>query len=641
MGIDTRDGLGERPILSSTSNFHKPFLTTDGRRIVFSQRTEGTVWVVNWDGTGLRKVADGCLASDTWRDPETGREWIYALATPVEGDAVTGGPVIRFPLDGPFQREVLWDQSQVSLNNIQVSADGTRFCGQFPWPYAGIANFEKQIAKSLGRGCWTSMCPDNSYRMWVFDGPHRNLLVHEFGPSRPKKINISEVAGQGVYEVYHPRWSNHPRFMVMTGPYKVGNEKIRIFSGGTEVEIYVARFSEDYRAIEASMKVTDNMRADYFPDLWVASVSGADAPGPDSRLTAAEEAAPPQWPVISSGLAYVWENGSKPNLIPGRPPLGAGSAPEARGNAVFGRFFDMRPRDGFFEASSDSLGQIFSGAENGATLEMWITRPAVDEGMENKWVWRFQDSSGAVLLGLRDGPDGLRLEMASPDSAPGFLTLGVIPVSTGGTGEHVMISLGDGGQVTAFVNGAQVLDKTLEQDIPLQGWNAVRWVFGDGSKSVDPQTDGWHGRLEGLAVYNRALSSLEISEQAAAARARTGDRTRLEQFQVDGVLSLKSPIPSPEELVPYRRGLVLHQYALDSASAAKVGAEQVLVAQWAVLDAQQLPDPWKVGERYEMILEPFDEHPELESERMSMGDVALDLPWYYDVTPAFFPQDKQ
>jgi hypothetical protein len=50
--------------------------------------------------------------------------------------------------------------------------------------------------------------------------------------------------------------------MALTGPYG-GKWQIR------EVEVYVGRFNSDFTAIESWWRVTNNDRADYFPDVWV------------------------------------------------------------------------------------------------------------------------------------------------------------------------------------------------------------------------------------------------------------------------------------------------------------------------------------------------------------------------------------
>ena len=77
MGFDSDDGGGERVVLAERDSYVKPLLTPRGDRIVFSTRAipgPPEVFIVNWDGTGLRKLADG-FALDLWKDPDNGSEW--------------------------------------------------------------------------------------------------------------------------------------------------------------------------------------------------------------------------------------------------------------------------------------------------------------------------------------------------------------------------------------------------------------------------------------------------------------------------------------------------------------------------------------------------------------------------------------
>src|SRR5687768_10645906 len=59
MGLDTEDGRGERTIVGEPGKYLKPRLTSKADRIVFSTRVvpgPPEIFVVNWDGTGLRKL---------------------------------------------------------------------------------------------------------------------------------------------------------------------------------------------------------------------------------------------------------------------------------------------------------------------------------------------------------------------------------------------------------------------------------------------------------------------------------------------------------------------------------------------------------------------------------------------------------
>ncbi len=274
MGLDTEDRAGIRVILHGIDNYNKPMFTSRGDRIVFSNIPDDKIYVVNWDGTGLQELHSG-RAAEVWMDAETGIEWVYRIPS---GQAVRGEPdkrpLTRFQLDNPMIKEMVWADTPVNADNVQLSEDGAYLCSQFPWPQAGLLDIQKREIIPLGKGCWTSMAPDNSYLMWVFDGPHRNLIFHSIDNKRKWPVNVCQAPGVEGQEVYHPRWSNHDRFMCMTGPYYRG-----IKGGGGEVSVYAGRFNEQMTEIEEWVRVTDHGLADFFPDLWVQPGCGRyDAP---------------------------------------------------------------------------------------------------------------------------------------------------------------------------------------------------------------------------------------------------------------------------------------------------------------------------------------------------------------------------
>ncbi|MGH9462228.1 MAG: hypothetical protein ACRD1X_13480, partial [Vicinamibacteria bacterium] len=154
MGYDSRDGLGERPLLEERSNYTKPLITPLGNRVVFSNAREGTVHVVNWDGTGLEKLGPG-FALDTWIDPDTKTEWVY-VASDESSEPAAFGRVRRHRLDRWQTSELVWDKLLVSADTFQVSADGRLAGGLFPWPAAGVAELPNGEFHRLGKGCWTA-----------------------------------------------------------------------------------------------------------------------------------------------------------------------------------------------------------------------------------------------------------------------------------------------------------------------------------------------------------------------------------------------------------------------------------------------------------------------------------------------------
>jgi hypothetical protein len=268
MGIDTDDGRGVREILPGPLSYRKPLLTPDGQRVVFTDFPRRRVVVVDWNGTNRRYVTDG-FATDVRTDPETRRTWVYAITGPLTGTNFSGKPLIRFDLDHPEVRETVWEQTEVSLDNFQISDDGRHAAGLFPWPRVGLADLRTGTWAEVGEGCWTSLAPDKSGVAWFFDGSHRNLIFQDPAARATWQVPIHLAPGVGGFEVYHPRWSNHRQFFSMSGPYKGGEDEVRIFKAGREIEIYVGRFSADLQRVERWVKVTTDEQPDFFPDLWI------------------------------------------------------------------------------------------------------------------------------------------------------------------------------------------------------------------------------------------------------------------------------------------------------------------------------------------------------------------------------------
>ncbi|HAL91771.1 MAG TPA: hypothetical protein DCM68_01945 [Verrucomicrobia bacterium] len=295
-GYDSEDGRGAQVILDTFSNYHRPMITPKGDRIIYNHLPQQMINVVDWNGSGWRSLTNG-IAVDVWRDPATGIEWVYRMEKEIK--EFQSGPLTRFQLDNPAVSEMVLNRADITWDNVQLSADGTRASGQFPHPRAGFARVPDGEVSVLGRGCWTSLAPDNSYLSWIFDGPHRNLHLHA-PDGRSWTVNINHAPGIDGYEVYHPRWSNHARFLAITGPYKTGDiRKNLIYFGGPAVEVYLGRFSPDFTRVEEWFRLTDNQRADFFPDVWIEGGETAEValvpredPAPKTESAPAAKAVP-------------------------------------------------------------------------------------------------------------------------------------------------------------------------------------------------------------------------------------------------------------------------------------------------------------------------------------------------------------
>jgi hypothetical protein len=262
MGFDTGDGKGERAILETPGNYSKPLIAPRGDRVVYSDRKRKQVFVVNWDGSGLRALTDG-FGLALWRDPRDGREWLYYGHEEMMEGGFHCRAVYRKTLDSPGAKELVWDKVPVNIDSFQLSIDGRTAGGNFPWPEGGAARLPNLSMKAYTKGCWAALATGNGKPVhWIFDGAHRNLTLVNVEKETKWQVKINGFPGMGSHEVYNPRWGNHPRVIALTGPYG-GNRQIR------EVEVYVGRFNSDFTAIESWWRVTNNDRADYYPDVWV------------------------------------------------------------------------------------------------------------------------------------------------------------------------------------------------------------------------------------------------------------------------------------------------------------------------------------------------------------------------------------
>ena len=272
MAYDSHDGQGSRALLEEISHYSKPLITPNGNRVIFSNFHDKTVHISDFYGSSLKKLTDG-MGLAVWQDPETGTEWVYVGRDRVDRRGTPYQTVYRIQIDDPDAEELVWDHRMVGADNFQLSADGRYASGVYPWPDAGVADLEDNSWSRLGRGCWPSMAPDNSNLFWIFEENHRAVSMFDTRNDRSSQVMIDTAPGIDGYEVYHPRWTNHPRFMTMTGPYKHRSGGNNIRGGGPDVEVYIGRFNGDFTEIEAWVRVTESERAAFYPDVWIESDS--------------------------------------------------------------------------------------------------------------------------------------------------------------------------------------------------------------------------------------------------------------------------------------------------------------------------------------------------------------------------------
>ncbi len=263
-GFDTDDGSGIRQICPNgdcgASGYTKPLFTMDGARIVYSNRMDNYVYVVNFDGSGRRQLTEGLASSVRFIN---GTHWVY-LRKGDNGLGDDGGDIRRYDIDDPSRQEVIWTRSDVgNIHQIwfTVSGDGTRAAGTFPWSSAKSVTLPNGSYLGGSNGCWTCMAPDDSYRWWVFEGNHQKLKMFDGSSSNIGSVTINNTPATNGEQVYYPRWTNHPRYMTMCGPGV----------GGAGSDVYIGKLAADFRSAGSWVRITNNNDADLYADAWVSS----------------------------------------------------------------------------------------------------------------------------------------------------------------------------------------------------------------------------------------------------------------------------------------------------------------------------------------------------------------------------------
>lgn len=617
--LDSKDGRGERPLLSNINSYFKPMITPDGQKVVVSNRLTRQMYLVDWDSGKVRELGEG-VAVAIWEDPKPhglfrrATTWIYCFSGPQEENKYgTSQPLYRFPLDKPQNKELIWDKTNMSWDNIQLSRDGEVLGGLFPWPYGGVLWTKDKRWQRFGEGCWTSLSPDDSKLLWIFDGLHRNLMMHNVVSGKDWMVSINSAPGIGGFEVYHPRWSNHPRFFVMTGPYEKGEGDNKIGGGGEKVEIYIGRFDERAEKVEQWIQVTNNDRADFYPDMWIEG-------GKKGQLVMANEksgvaAKIQNWPTAREHLVFAWEDMKAANQLDEKSPVGFFQCNiELRGRALYTRDLQLATAGGFGETGDAGKKIATALARTGQVSIEFVIEP---EAGQQGAILTFSGGGKVQLQLVQEGDTLLARSVtssAAPVSWPGLLVAG--------KSLHLVANF-DGTSLEVFADGRSVGKKAIQVDVA--GASFDSFYLSDTSGSLQAV-------LSGVAVYDQLLTPTEIAANSSLAGVRhgTGGPT-IEPLIVEGTLQEKTDIPAPDAIGAYRRALVVNTYSVDKVVQGVYAQSRILVAEWAILDRNIIKSYQTPAIHERLVLEKFSDQPQLEGERQMMNVFEPELEMYYRI----------
>lgn len=643
MGIDTRNGLGVREILEKPGNYSRPLISTDGKTILFTDKNtvrkggkkhyKPYIYKTDWRGTKPVRVLDG-YATQCWRDPKTGVEWVYAVRNlrATKGLSLEAQRLVRFQIEDPTKEELIYDDSYITPDNIQFSRDGTRASALFPWPNAGILVLEngQWQAKKLLNGCWTAYAPDNSGLSWVFDGEHKSVTMYAGDGAKSWPLKFNDAPGVKGREMYHPRWTNHARFITLTGPYsKEKNSSGNVINkGGSTAEIYLGKLTPAADKVESWLRVTKDKQGDAYPEVWIAGAGEVALTGHQIGSGARSAATGGDWPVDHSGLLLVWRDREALNTFRDRSGQKLEARLDSQGAARFGRCNEMLLDGGSFIIEEESAAPAVAHFRDhpAATFES-IVMPAA-----------FEESGGASAAGnIPDLPThlfrapGMNLQLRN-----GRLTVSKAAGQTWKSSQplpdkpfHLMVTRAEAG-FALYVNGqpAELEFSPADQAVPA----SETITFGG----------GWQGGLLHLALHDHALPADQAAAHAASAQARISTLPAAPpRVRVKARLVETSAMPTAEGIEPYTSALVAYVYEVLEVLEGDFPAteKRLLVKHWGMLGREPVQGfPRPEGQTYELVIERQSAHSHLNGERVMDDTTAFDLePWFDVASPRVSP----
>ena len=195
---------------------------------------------------------------------------------------------------------------------------------------------------------------------------------------------------------------------------------------------------------------------------------------------------------------------------------------------------------------------------------------------------------------------------------------------------HVVISC-QPGKLVCYLNGKSVKETAEIGEGTM--WPHAEFMppelyFGSGFVAADEhrKPEYWQGKLEGVAIYARALGAEEAARNCALALERVGRRKAPPQTEVEATLAAATPVPTAKEVEPYRSALLAYEYNVDKIVKGDAKLKKVRVFQWGIVDMQPQPiTQAKPGLKTRLLMESMNDHPELGAELQRDG-----LPEDYD-----------
>jgi hypothetical protein len=379
-------------------------------------------------------------------------------------------------------------------------------------------------------------------------------------------------------------------------------------------------------ALQLAGKLTKN-------DVLHLSGISDQAQHPNAMAPARLEITAASWPSKKEGLVYLFQTADQPNLVPGADGQQRSSPIEPRGRARLNRHQGLVLTGGaYLVKDADSVLLNACRKSGQLTIEAVIEPDHLKQNGPARIV-TFSSSAGERNFTLGQQDDRLIFRLRTPVTG----TNGVNPEVTlcqvaAGRPQHVAVTYRPG-ELACYLDGNEVYrGRQVQGDF--SNWSPQHLLMGD---EWDGARD-WAGAIEGVAIYSRALNAEEVRRDALQYLRLVKSRPAAPQIAIDAELIARSPLPTMDEIKPYRSALAVCKYRVTGNPPAELdGDREILVAHWALLDGRAEPiADWKPGMKTQLLLEPVERNPQLQrfvTKDQFDSDDDLVRPRYYDVKP--------
>jgi hypothetical protein len=337
---------------------------------------------------------------------------------------------------------------------------------------------------------------------------------------------------------------------------------------------------------------------------------------------------PHDWPSRDDGLLFLWGTAQERNLV--RDPetgLDRGHDLEPDFKARLDRNHAMVLSSGRFRVEHPRIPHRVR-ASGEFSVEATI-RPVSLEPRLPGAIVSLARSSGNRNFALVQEGDGLALYLRTSSTPDAGARLPLLRLPS--TGPHHVVVAYRPGHLAAYLDGERVM-RSGDVRGDLDTW------IGDADLSFGWERRGpldWHGTLEGIAIYDRFVRGGEAEANAEAYFERIAEREPVDRTELRAVRRAASAAPTLQEIVPYRDGLVVHEYEVLDVLSGELGEPVVRVVHWALLNGARLPVADAApGGREQLVLERLQDNPQVQAIYLA-DDLELDpdVPVFLDVNP--------